>query len=239
MPCPKDEKIEAYLGGELDAQETADLLKHLKTCARCRKSAQQLISLRRALGAVVAEPPCPSKEEVLAYVQGSVTSSQKAALEEHLKGCLECRMTIADLRKVAETLSMTAQTDLAERAREAVRAIVIEVMPDPGKRFDRLWEHGEFIVAGLLSGEGRWNAGVVRQQVAGALGAGAAEPASVMALIAILTGLAVVREMTSGKVPRDEASVRAAVRRHAQNLGAGRGLLTKLSEELPGTLLKP
>ena len=238
MGCPEEEKVIAFLGGELGADETTSLLGHLKTCARCRKAAKELVGVHQAINGLAKVAACPSPKALAEYLAGTLLPERQRATALHVEACVLCRLALADLEALEQDLQGMELGELEHQVKTTTQALAATYLDVEARRFEKLWHHATAIIEGLLKTGGRaWTDRMASQHVVGALGAGTAEPATVATLTAILVGLSVARDVAGGAVPRDETAVREAVRQRAKQFGAKRGLMRALCEEIAPALL--
>lgn len=240
MPCPNEDSIIAYLGGELDSIEEGELLEHMKCCEQCWQIARELLLIQHGLGEIARENPCPSREEVLAFAEGQLDPSREAGFQEHVTGCLACQIIVQNLEALDGEAAHEVLEGLKARARTGALAVVESFLPRTRRFFERLWDRAEEVSGELFTGkEAEYDAIAVREQVAGALGAGAVEPETVMALITVLSALTVANEMAHGGIENTEAALRTFIEDRARRLGAGEGLVKTLCESFPPVFLTP
>jgi anti-sigma factor RsiW len=98
MSCPGLQSLLRYSYGEADPADSASLQGHLGTCARCREEVEMIRTIDEALagaeriapGDGVAAEPCPPAELLAAYVEHSLSGSEREQIERHLVRCQEC-----------------------------------------------------------------------------------------------------------------------------------------------------
>ncbi len=238
MNCPDDEKLVAYVGGELDGDEVAEVLAHVRACPECRQAASELLALHRVLNVIAKERPCPSPEQMLAYLMHNLSPAGEESFKKHLHDCLTCRIMATDLEVVGDSGVVDLDPANQQKAKVAALAVAESILPSIGRRFERLWEQAMTVLPEII-GRKRidWNASHTRRQVIGALGAGAAEPATIMSMVAILTSLAVAFDWQSGRLSKERDAIREAVKIRARELGAGKGLIKKLCQVVPESFL--
>lgn len=59
MQCPESLRVQAYLDGEVDALDGADIERHLERCAECREQRAQLETLKSSLRPLAGKEPAP------------------------------------------------------------------------------------------------------------------------------------------------------------------------------------
>ena len=238
MGCPEEEKLIAFLGGELGAEETTSLFGHLKTCALCRKAAKELIGVHQAINGLAKVAECPSPEALAEYLAGTLPPERQRATALHVEACVLCRLALVDLEALEQELQGMELGELEHEVKTATQALAASYLDVERRRFEKLWHYATAIIEDLLKTGGRvWTDRMASQHVVGAMGAGTVEPATVAAMTAILIGLAVARDVASGAVSREETAVRKAVRQRAKQFGAKRGLIRALCEEIAPALM--
>jgi len=238
MACSHEEKLIAYLGGELAPDEVPVLLTHVKTCDECWQAARELMFIRRGLDMLAEASPCPSREDIFAYTDNGLAGEEGAVVAAHLDMCYACRTLVQDLQSLGLGQEGRDDADVTHRAKAAALSVVEGFLPGTRRYFERLWQRARSVLEGEEDNAGAvWNARTLQGHVAGTLGAGAADPVSVTAFIALMTSLAVARDIKSSVVDRSEEAIKDAIQRRASGMGAGKGLIGKLCEILPGALL--
>ena len=237
MPCPQDERLVAYLGGELDAEQIPDLLRHVRECRECQKAAEQLLQLREHLSLAFREARCPAREDILGFVQGTLDAARRAEVEKHIENCLSCIVLVSELEAIGRDEPGLQAMEIESKVKGILKAAFSGMLSAGEKTFDKLWVYADSIRAKTLeAAEAQLTSDAVRSHVAGALGAGAVEPSAVMALTGILTGMGVLGEVVRGEVSTETESLRKTIRQHSKALGAGTGLQRRLCEILPPAL---
>jgi anti-sigma factor RsiW len=104
-PCWEGEDLlSAYFDGELNPDELAAVVTHLDGCEPCIASFHRVKEARAALrllpqlappeGVITGLHP---NEDLSAYLDGELTSTETRAITEHLGCCTECRNELLDL----------------------------------------------------------------------------------------------------------------------------------------------
>jgi hypothetical protein len=98
-----------FLGRLLSPEETLEVIKHLRECDICREKLSALRSTKPGSVAdtILPEMPAedhPSADSLGAYLDGDLSRSDKADLEEHLRTCERCQKALADLKAFREEL---------------------------------------------------------------------------------------------------------------------------------------
>ena len=56
------------------------------------------------------EPTCPDSERLAEYLDGTLSSTQRKALEEHLVSCADCREAVTETALTVEEMPSTGVT---------------------------------------------------------------------------------------------------------------------------------
>src|SRR4051794_1982254 len=89
----------------IDGEAGPDVMAHLRDCPYCSERAHVFDSMQGLLRKQLFRMFCPTSEELAAYQQRLLSSSQQAIITEHLKECPHCTREFNLLEQLAgETL---------------------------------------------------------------------------------------------------------------------------------------
>ena len=98
MDCPDLHILSLYQDGGLDEETAREVQEHLAVCKKCDKQFRRLgklgLFMRIGLGRS-RKTPCPTPEELGAYLAGGVGKLRREQIEEHLAGCQRCLHEVA------------------------------------------------------------------------------------------------------------------------------------------------
>jgi anti-sigma factor RsiW len=129
MPHPTEEALARFRRGELPPPEIALVGPHLADCRECAAAVSRSIDVSRAAASLRDDFADHLRgDEVVAYVDGSVSTEDAARAAVHLADCEACRADVADLRAFSLRRPGTPPRSwrrFAALAAAAVLAIVI------------------------------------------------------------------------------------------------------------------
>ena len=90
--------LSRYQDGALDEQTARRVAEHLLSCPACEERFRVLGKLGLFLRIGLGRPkntPCPTSEEIAAYLAGHVSAEHRERIENHLAGCERCLHEVA------------------------------------------------------------------------------------------------------------------------------------------------
>ncbi len=239
MNCPLEEKILELLEGDLPKAEVQEILTHVKKCKDCSKRLAEFKFLQVGLSKVLAEKTCVSEDDLWEYHRGTLPEEKRQELKVHIESCLPCQALLADWAMAEKTANEFFAQNLVweEKAWKAAREIIAGFAKEGLTLYEQLWQR----VRELISQKDQpatWNLAWVQNTVAGTLGAGAADPQAVMAMMTMLVAAMVAKDLEEGSIPADKTSIAQKARDYAQRIGAEKGLADHIQKVLPELLLE-
>ena len=248
MKCPQAEVLHDLVSGDLAESARAEVIAHVRSCAACKSQAQAFLLIYSALHARTATSECPTNEALNAYVAGGLSDAEMNKTRLHLEECARCEAYTElvaapeeSLQEVDEENKQLLQHGYAgEIGRAAAEDALAALMPEKPNLLGLLWDRVSAFIQQLgAEGMAQWPMGTGRREIAGALGfAGAPDPEIMSAAIIMATSLALAHQIEEHHVAAEPAAVRTAIRETATRLGAGKELVSRLSDALSTFLLK-
>ncbi len=147
--CPKPEKIQAYVDGELPGTEAAQIAEHISRCSHCaavhrwlalishnlsaqprpEPSAELIDGIRRAvdLAEPVAQISCSDAQTLISvHLDGELTAKEQLLMWRHLFGCQACYQQFIQTQEITTALRraqpVLVPADLEANVHKAVDA---------------------------------------------------------------------------------------------------------------------
>jgi anti-sigma factor RsiW len=248
MKCPPAEVLHDLVSGDLTDSARMEVIAHVRGCAACKLHAREFLVIYSALHAKIAGTPHPTDEVLVAYVGGRLDPGESQGIRLHLEECARCKayteLAAAPVEGSRETDGekddLLQQGYAGEIGRAAAADALAALMPGNQQLLGLFWERVSTFIQRLgAEGMAQWPIGAGRGEIAGALGfAGVPDPEIMSAAIIMATSLSLAHQIEEHHVAAEPVAVRTAVRETATRLGAGKELVSRLSDVLSTFLLR-
>lgn len=150
--CPSSRVLVAHTQGKLDPTTSSRVETHLAGCERCQLAVlliREPSAFTEEGNAMNSDPPTEghlSPEEVYHFIEGTLSRSRRAEVEDHLDACVDCLRDVAavlgsdkppsaDEEAALNGLPSATPAELLDR----LRARIIETSPSSQRRTE--WSH--------------------------------------------------------------------------------------------------
>jgi len=97
-----EERLSAYIDGELTPAERLEVEKRLAECAEYRAQYETLAKVADMITAGLRAARCLSPADKAAYLHGQLSDERRSEIDEHLARCRNCREELDELRRWAD-----------------------------------------------------------------------------------------------------------------------------------------
>ncbi len=249
MNCPTNEMLHELVLNELEADERARVIEHVKSCETCRETLRELVTTYAVLATASAEEACPSGQEMADYASHAASAETQARVASHVARCRSCSFLISLFEASEEEREKLSRREyhlfrmaqIEKNAADVTQRALERLLPDYPGLFEQVWPQAEAFFESLGEDESfecEWPSLEERGQLVGALGFATSLPPSTRAAAVIaMTALAATAETALGKLEKDPGVLRQRVGHLARRFGAGAELAGRLSELLPNAML--
>lgn len=248
MDCPDKQILQDLIDDELDNDQAAQVVVHIRSCNKCKREFGEILWIYKGLKEVVGEVECPSKDTLERYAKNALSEATMNDIKKHIDLCVSCSSFVHLLTaSEAELARWQAEEERSYQefadknlGYQAAKEVLGKLLPGRFEFLDEIWNSVLKLALDLRTkAVEQWPKFGTPEQLAGALGfSDASDPESSASSIILVTTLLIAQQIADGELEGSSEEIKSAVRTAAKRLGAGNELQKKLIETVPEILLR-